>query len=139
MSPAIVLRPFTEIDALVSFDGITIVTLYSAVVSPSAAVTTTSSSFSPTIRLLPPKIWNVASAFRVSTTTSTEVTFASASKESPSETSEPLMVKDASSVFELKGTINVMLKSENVRPSAAVTVTVRVFSPTTRLLSPFTS
>ena len=57
---------------------------------------------------------------------------------SPSTTSEPLIVKTASSVLVLAGTTKVTLKSAKVSPSAAVTVTVKTFSPTTNSPSPET-
>ena len=103
---------------------------------PSAAVTVTLSSFSPTIRFEPPKISNVASGFSVSTTTSTELTPESVSKVSPSTTSEPLIVKVSSSVLVLCGTTKITWKSAKVSPSAAVTVTVKTFSPTTSSSAP---
>ena len=55
---------------------------------------------------------------------------------SPSETSEPLIVKDTSSVLVLCGTTKVTSQSEKVSPSAAVTVTVKTFSPTTSSSAP---
>ena len=75
MSPEMVSTPSTEMTfAEASLDGTRIVTLYSAVVTPSGAVTVTISSFSPAISLVPPTTWNVDSDLAVSTTTSTEVT-----------------------------------------------------------------
>ena len=74
-SPAMVSTPSTEMTlAEASLEGTRIITLYSAVVSPSGAVTVTRSSFSPAIRLVPPTTWTVDSDLAVSTTTSTEVT-----------------------------------------------------------------
>ena len=140
MSPAAVSRPFTKIPVTeLSLEGTRMITLYSAVVSPSGAVTVTVSSFSPTTRSVPPTTSNVDSILSGSIVSSTEVTPGSVSKVSPSATSEPLIWNTASSVFVLTGTTKVIRKSSNVSPSAARTVIVSSLSPTTSSLSPNTS
>ena len=101
MSPDTVTTPSTEIIPEASLEGTRMITLYSAVVVPSGAVTVTSSSFSPTTRSVPPTTSNVDSDLAVSTTTSTDVTPPLVSYVSPSTTSEPLIVKVASSVLVL--------------------------------------
>ena len=66
------------------FKATTKVTVYVAVVSPSAAVTVTTSSLSPGCRSVPPLISNVAVGSVGSTTTVTSVTPYSRSTVSPS-------------------------------------------------------
>ena len=73
-SPETVTVPSTEIVPKTSLEGTKMITLYSAVVSPSGAVTVTTSSFSPTIRFVPPTTSKLDSDLAVSTTTSTEIT-----------------------------------------------------------------
>ena len=63
----------------------------------------------------------------------------SRSTTSPSTTSEPFTVKVIRSVFEPSTTTNVAKYCSVVSPSAAVTKTLKVFSPVTRSVSPETS
>ena len=137
MSPGAESTPLMKIPVTeLSLEGTRISTLYSAVVSPSGAVTVTVSSFSPTTRSVPPRTSNVASILTVSINSSTEVALASVSKVSPSATSMPLILKTESSVFVLVGTNRVSKMSSNVSPSAAITVMVSSFSPTASSSSP---
>ena len=78
-SPETVSMPSTEIIPEASLEGTKIITLYSAVVSPSGAVTVTRSSFSPATSSVPPTTSKLDSDLTVSTTTSTEVVLSSVS------------------------------------------------------------
>ena len=84
--------PFTvKVDSEVSVFGSTMsVISVVEVVSPSAAVTTTASWFSPTTRPLSPMIATVASGSLVFTSTSTSVLPHSRVSSAPSATSSPL-------------------------------------------------
>ncbi len=77
--------------------------MYVWLVSPSAAVTVTTSSFSPASRSAPPEISTVAPASEASAATSTEVVPMSRSTTSPSATSEPFTVNVVSEVSLLLG------------------------------------
>ena len=101
-SPSTTATPLTvTVAPAFELEGTKIVTLYSEVVTPSGAVTVTRSSFSPRTSSVPPTTSKVDSDLAVSTTTSTEVVLSSVSYVSPSTTSEPLIVKVASSVLVL--------------------------------------
>ena len=108
-------------------------------VSPSAAVTLTTSVFSPVSKPTSPVTVKVASASLVSTFTSTSVVPFSRSRTSPSSTSLSLMVKIESEVSSEAGTTRTTRWSSVSSPLAAVTVTMRSFSPATRPSSPTTS
>ena len=107
-------------------------------VSPSAAVTVTTSSLAPTSRSAPPSTLTVASASPATTSTTTEVTSHSKVSTSPSTTAAPLTVTTALAL-ELTGTKITTLYSTVVSPSGAVTVTTSSFSPATRSVPPTTS
>ena len=83
------------------------VTLYSAVVSPSAAVTVTVNVFSPEASSVPPVTSKVASGSVGSTTTVTSVTPYSRSTTSPSTTSTSFTVNTAREASLFKATTKV--------------------------------
>ena len=75
----------------------------------------------------------------VSTVTSTLSVRGSKSTVSPSATSVPLTWNVEREVSVFKATFRVTSYSSEVSPSAAVTVTAKVFSPATKSVSPVTS
>ena len=105
------------------------------VVSPSAAVTVTTSSLSPNARSVPPEISTFASESVVSTSTSTSVVNGSSSITSPSTTVAPLIEMLTTDASLFRATFKVTVYS-CVLPSAAVTVTTNVFSPLTSSAPP---
>ena len=72
----------------------------------------------------------------VSTVTSTLSVRGSKSTVSPSATSVPLTWNVESDVSSFAATVSVTSYSSEVTPSAAVTVTARLLSPTVRSVSP---
>ena len=107
-------------------------------VSPSSAVTVTSSSFSPTVRPVSPETSNVASWSARVTSTPRSTTPHWKVRTSPSATAAPLTVTEAPAL-ELDGTKMITLYSTVVSPSGAVTVTRSSFSPRTSSVPPTTS
>ena len=107
-------------------------TVYSAVVSPSAAVTTTTSELSPATKSEPPVTSKVAFRSVVSINTDTSVVNGARVTSEPSSTGSPSTVNVARETLVLSNTNNVNTYSTMVSSSAAVTVIVKMFSPTTR-------
>ena len=108
------------------------VTVYSAVVSPSAAVTATRSSLSPTTKSVPPVTSKVAFRSVVSTNTDTSVVKGARLTCAPSSTGSPSTVNVDRVTLVLSKTNSVNTYSAMVSSSTAVTMTVKVFSPITR-------
>ena len=120
---------------LSSFGATFKVNSYSLMVSPSAAVTITVSVFSPTTNSLSPSTSKDASMSVVSTSTITESVSGAKSTESPTSTARPSIVTPVRLVSLFRGTNRVTVYS-SVVSSAAVTVTVSVFSRVCRSESP---
>ena len=135
--PSSTASPFTSNTAreVSVLSATTRVNTYSPIVVSSAAVTVTTSVFSPTTRSTSPTISTVASGSVVSTATSTASVPPSSSIVSPSTASLPLIVMLLTVTSVLKATFNRTMYSV-VLSSAAVTVRVNVFSPGTSSASP---
>ena len=107
--------------------------------TPFAAVTLTTSSFSPVTRSESPTTSNVAAGSVVSTLTSTEVVPGARSTDAPSSTSSPFTWKVDSEVSVFSKTLTVNVYSWLVSPSAATTITAITFAPVTKPVFPTTS
>ena len=141
LSPSATESPLTvKSSKLVSkFKATTKVMVTVSVVSPSAAVIVIVTVFSPGCRSVSPTTSTVASESVGVATISASVLPYSIGTLSPSATSAPFTVRSDKVASLFRGTTTVTVYTTEVEPSAAVTVTVRTLSPTSKPVSPATS